>query len=296
MPRLKWPATLTPRTFYADDQIEMRRDELRRHIARRTVPIPADLAGHRLALRFYEGIARGGPNNRAESLLYLDGVPYHGLDGNHQIVFLPEALCQQGTFSIAVQAWSGWSTWDTLYWRDPDLIWFDLETDALAYDFDAICRTGKLLDANSLARVELVSIGEQAMRALDWTHPGSDRFYDSVRAARAITAEGLAQLKGRESPKPTVTHVGHTHLDVAWLWTLDNIKLKTTRSWASALRLMEEYPDFAWIQSQPQLYKYVKETQPEIWEQVKQRIADGRWEADGGMWVEADCNITGGEA
>ncbi|HYF90666.1 MAG TPA: hypothetical protein VD969_00330 [Symbiobacteriaceae bacterium] len=68
-----------------------------------------------------------------------------------------------------------------------------------------------------------------------------------------------------------MNHIGHTHLDVAWLWTLGNIKLKTARSWSSALRLMEQYPEFRWIQSQPQLYKYIKETQPEIWAQVKQR-------------------------
>src|SRR5262249_46471026 len=153
-----------------------------------------------------------------------------------------------------------------------------------------------ITDRDSLARAVMVRLGEEAMRALDWTEPGSERFYASVRAARAATTLGYQRLKRQEGIKPTVTHVGHTHLDVAWLWTLDNIKLKTARSWASALRLFEQYPDFVWIQPQPQLYKYIKETQPELWDEVKRRIAEGRWEADGGMWVEADCNLTGGEA
>src|SRR5205823_2430678 len=145
-PRLKWPAHLTPRTFYADDQLEMRRNELRRYVARAAVPVSpvrfydgevvqgadiaagfhtpgcddsdwrpiqpgervfreadqlvwlranvavtAELAGKSLALRCGEAIARGGANNLAESLLYLNGEPYHGLDGHHRLVFLPEA-------------------------------------------------------------------------------------------------------------------------------------------------------------------------------------------------------------
>ena len=345
-PRIKWPADLTPRTFWAEERLRQQSAELRRYVARDRVPVapvrrhagaltteaagadyddagwaeirpeerladradqlvwlrarvtvPAHLGGKRLALRFGEGIARGGHNNQAESLLYLNGRPFHGLDGNHRLVFLPEAMCRAGsTFAIAIQAWSGWSRFDTLRWEAPELIWFDTQTDALAYDFDALVRTLLVMDRDSLARAEMVALGEAALRALDWTEPGSERFYASVRAARALTSAGFERLKGQEGIKPTVAHVGHTHLDVAWLWTLDNIKLKTARAWASALRLLEQYPDFVWIQSQPQLYKYIKETQPELWAEVKRRVAEGRWEADGGMWVEADCNLTGGES
>jgi alpha-mannosidase len=345
-PRIKWPADLTPRTFWAEERLRQQLTELRRYVARDRLPIapvrrhdgdlppeaaaadfddsawpviraeerlaaradqliwlrasvtvPAGMAGERLALRFGEGVARGGHNNQAESLLYLNGRPYHGLDGNHRVVFLPETLCRDGsTLSLAVQAWTGWSRFETLRWEDPELIWFDGETDALAYDLDALVRTLLITDRDSLARAEMVHLGEAALLALDWTEPGSERFYASVRAARAITTAGFERLKGQEGIKPTVAHVGHTHLDVAWLWTLDNIKLKTARSWASALRLLEQYPDFVWIQSQPQLYKYVKETQPELWAEVKRRVAEGRWEADGGMWVEADCNLSGGES
>ena len=345
-PRIKWPADLTPRTFWAEERLRQQSAELRRHVARDRAPVapvrrhdgaltseaaaadyddagwaeirpeerlaeradqlvwlrarvtvPEHLGGKRLALRFGEGIARGGHNNQAESLLYLNGRPFHGLDGNHRLVFLPEALCRAGsTFAIAIQAWSGWSRFETLRWEAPELIWFDTQTDALAYDFDALVRTLLVMDRDSLARAEMVALGEAALRALDWTEPGSERFYASVRAARALTSAGFERLKGQEGIKPTVAHVGHTHLDVAWLWTLDNIKLKTARAWASALRLLEQYPDFVWIQSQPQLYKYIKETQPELWAEVKRRVAEGRWEADGGMWVEADCNLTGGES
>ncbi|HWI65452.1 MAG TPA: glycoside hydrolase family 38 C-terminal domain-containing protein, partial [Symbiobacteriaceae bacterium] len=264
---------------------------------RAVLTVPEGLGRKPLALRFGEHIARGGHNDMPEALLYLDGRPYHGLDRNHREIFLPAELCEAGrTVSLAIQAWSGWRQYDSLYWQDPELIHFDAETDALAYDFDAVLQTVRTMEKTSHLRVELLNLVEAAMQAIDWTAPGSDRFYASVRDARAVMAEGFERLQRSEPLKPIVNHIGHTHLDVAWLWTLGNIKLKTARSWSSALRMMEQYPDFSWIQSQPQLYKYIKQTQPEIWEQVKQRVAEGRWEADGGMWVEADCNLSGGES
>ncbi|MGE5675390.1 MAG: hypothetical protein ACM3XM_16190, partial [Mycobacterium leprae] len=263
---------------------------------RAAVDVPAELAGKQLAVSFPNAVARGGHDNQAESLLFLNGRPYHGIDRKHTVILLPEALCQ-GSFHMAIQAWAGRrEPVRELLWQPPQLVWFDAETNALAYDLDAIRRSAKVLEKTDARRVELLKLAEQAMLVLDWTFPGSERFYESVRAARAITSEGLRRLEGTEALKPTVTHIGHTHLDVAWLWTLDNIKLKTARSWASALRLMTEFPDFKWIQSQPQLYKFIKETQPELWEQVKRRVADGHWEAEGGMWVEADTNLSGGES
>jgi alpha-mannosidase len=264
---------------------------------RAKLTIPADLGGKRLALRFGSHIANGGHNNMPESLLYIDGRPYHGLDRNHRVIFLPAELCETGrSVNLAIQAWSGWREYENLLWQDPELIHFDDETDALAYDFDAIYRTLKELDDTSAAKVQLLTLSEAVMAELDWTHPGAEAFYASVGRARAATQQGFEQFKRIDALKPIVNHIGHTHLDVAWLWTLDNIKLKTARSWSSALRTMEQYPEFKWLQSQPQLYKYIKQTQPEIWAQVKARVAEGRWEADGGMWVEADCNLSGGES
>src|SRR4029079_9632816 len=98
---------------------------------------------------------------------------------------------------------------------------------ALAYDFDALVRTLLVMDRDSLARAEMVALGEAALRALDWTEPGSKRSYASVRAARALTSAGFERLKGQEGIKPTVAHVGHTHLDVARICAVDTLTRKT---------------------------------------------------------------------
>ncbi len=62
------------------------------------------------------------------------------------------------------------------------------------------------------------------------------------------------------------------------------------------LKLMDEYPGYKFMSSQPQLYAFLKERYPELYEKVKQRIKEKRWEPEGGMWVEADCNLTSGES
>jgi alpha-mannosidase len=89
---------------------------------------------------------------------------------------------------------------------------------------------------------------------------------------------------------------GHAHIDVAWLWTLGQTRRKAGRSFHTVMRLMEQFPDYRFTQSQPQLYDYIRQDYPELFENIKQRVAEGRWETIGGMWVEADCNLSGPES
>jgi alpha-mannosidase len=93
-----------------------------------------------------------------------------------------------------------------------------------------------------------------------------------------------------------MTASGHAHIDVAWLWTLDQTRKKTARTFHTVLRLMEQFPEYHFTQSQPQLYEYIREDYPQVFEAIKVRIAEGRWEPIGGMWVEADCNLSGAES
>lgn len=102
--------------------------------------------------------------------------------------------------------------------------------------------------------------------------------------------------KMEKSSPVTVTCIGHTHIDVAWLWQLKHTREKCARSFSTVLRLMEMFPDYTFLQTQPQLYEYIKNDYPEIYEKIRERVAEGRWEAGGGMWLEADCNLTSGES
>jgi alpha-mannosidase len=95
---------------------------------------------------------------------------------------------------------------------------------------------------------------------------------------------------------PEVIATGHAHLDVAWLWPLWRTQQKVAHTVANALHLMERYPEYRFSMSQPQVYAFLKHDDPELYARLKQRVADGRFEPVGMMWLEVDCNIASGES
>ncbi len=94
----------------------------------------------------------------------------------------------------------------------------------------------------------------------------------------------------------TALAIGHAHLDTGWLWPVRESIRKCARTFSSQIALMEKYPDYVFGASQPQHYLFVKEHYPALYEKIKQFVRKGNWELQGGMWVEADCNIISGES
>jgi alpha-mannosidase len=116
-----------------------------------------------------------------------------------------------------------------------------------------------------------------------------------------------AELAIRDSPKEgirdvpldpshRITAVGHAHIDTAWEWPIREAKRKVARSWSTQLALMDEHPDYVFAASQPAQYAWIKESYPDIYRRIKEKVAAGQWEPVGAMWVEADCNLPSGEA
>ncbi len=117
---------------------------------------------------------------------------------------------------------------------------------------------------------------------------------EEAAAARALLAPELARRGG--DPALTVSALGHAHIDLAWLWPIRETIRKGARTFSTALRMMERYPDYVFGASQPQLYQWMKDFYPNIYAQVKARVAEGRWEVQGAMWVEPDANVPSGES
>jgi len=117
-----------------------------------------------------------------------------------------------------------------------------------------------------------------------------------VTDALATLRGELMALAQRFPAQGLLAASAHAHLDVAWLWPLAETRRKAHHTFASVLALMERYPDFHFTASSAQLYDYVQTADSELFEQVRTRVADGRWEPIGGMWIEPDCNLTSGES
>ncbi len=102
--------------------------------------------------------------------------------------------------------------------------------------------------------------------------------------------------KPANASDPEVVAVGHAHIDTAWLWPVRESVRKCARTFSSQIGLLKEYPEYIFGASQPQHYAFVKEHYPTLYAEIKEMVKEGRWELQGGMWVEADCNLISGES
>lgn len=314
--------------------------------------LPPAMEGCRVAGLFDFGETGGGNTNGFESLLYVDGHPYQGVDGNHQEVLFTgkEGRPVRLTFLL----WTGLEGGGphrTFYHqcRQAEVGYLHEKTDEFYYLAKSVTETLRVLPEDDVNYAGLKAALDRALLCIDWdsgetwasdghdfgeiwtasnghstgetwttgdghdpggtwttsgsqgtgeTWAGTAReqagFYASVGQALEVLTEELSRME--KQTDVTVHAVGHTHIDVAWLWRLKHTREKAQRSFATVLRLMDEFDDYVFLQTQPQLYQYIKEDCPEIYEGIRQKIREGKWEPDGGMWVESDCNIPSGES
>ena len=159
---------------------------------------------------------------------------------------------------------------------------------ALQYDYEVVHELLLHLPESSAHAARLRhALGQAAKILTNFTE-------DEARIARNLLAPALSMHSG--NPSFAIVAVGHAHLDLAWLWPIRESIRKCARTFATALHLMERYPNYVFGASQAQQYAWVKDHYPDLFERVKRRVDEGRWEVQGAMWVEADINLPGGES
>ena len=251
---------------------------------RRTVAIPPEWSGRPVVLLL----------DMYEALLYLDGEPFHGLDTNHdEILLTPKARTNQ-TFLLAIEAYSGRKN-DLNKVHRSELAVIDPNAKALFSCLTTLHELEEMYEHGSQDSKTIRELIRRTLVFLKYFKPGSEEYPNAI--SRAYTFLMNAVENEPQTTLPGLVHlVGQSHLDVAWLWNLNETKKKCGRTFSTALRLMDEFPHFKFSQSQAILYELTKENYPSLHKQIKQRVVEGRWEPVGSMWVEPDCNIPNGES
>ena len=170
---------------------------------------------------------------------------------------------------------------------------------SLYYDIRALFETAKIADTNSLRRAKILKGLSMALTGVSFNVDLSESAaYDELEKQAAEASRQLAPLLAlRNSASiPSIYMAGHAHIDHAWLWPIEETERKTARTFINMIRFMKEYPEFIFIQSQPCQLEIVKKEYPEVFKEILAAAKNGNWEANGGMWVEADCNVTSGES
>ena len=113
---------------------------------------------------------------------------------------------------------------------------------------------------------------------------------------------GLARLEselaplGSKSARHQVHVIGHSHIDMNWLWTWADTDNVIYRDFKNVLALMEDYPELTFTHSQPATYEHIRQRAPELFDRTVEMIKQGRWEPATLTWVEGDTNMASGEA
>lgn len=230
-----------------------------------------------------------------ESLLYVNEQPYQGVDTFHNEVIFSDMDSERVRLSFLV--WTGLGSAENIskYYhqiKQADLAYLHEATDELYFYAEAITKTIELVEENDTDRTDLILALDRAFYEIDWDE--NEYFFESTKKALQVLKSELADKPKNSSI--TVYGVGHTHIDLAWLWRLKHTREKAQRSFSTVMHLMEQYDDYIFLQSQPQLYQFVKEDNPELYARMKEKIKENKWEPEGGMWVEADCNLISGES
>ena len=171
-------------------------------------------------------------------------------------------------------------------------IW-DEDAYQLYMDVQTLLGLLEVVDLSSLRAAKIAEALERFTLTVD--------FEQDKEARQASYREASRQLRpvmeaGNGSTQPVFYAVGNAHLDLAWLWPMAETHRKTSRTFAAQLRLLEEYPEYKFLQSQPASYEMCRKYYPELFERIREAIGKGQWIAEGAMWVEPDTNMASGEA
>ncbi len=225
-----------------------------------------------------------------QGLLYLNGRMTQGFDTNHTEAYLDDDTdyTMHNYFYIGL-------IHDMIDLK-MELRKIDKRIEKLYYDLYVPYDICLKLDTNSNEYIKMMDVLERCANIVDMREIYSDSYYKSIEDASAFMDKYMYEDLCSTDGKPIVNCIGHTHIDIEWQWTRAQTREKIQRSFSTAKALMEKYPDFRFMLSQPELYRYLKEEAPEKYQELKDLVKEGRWEPEGAMWVESDCNLVSGES
>ena len=260
------------------------------------VSIPNSMAGQHVRALVSTAATDIWNTDNPQMMAYVNGKFAATLDMNHAFVDLADAAKGGEEIELAFYAYSSSFTGNftgTNFFH-LDLAVYRDEAVRLYYDMKPIFEAADLLGEDDLARIEAFKALNACVNCLDLRKPGSEECFLSMERAAAYLEKHYYEAR---TPHPVTVHsIGHTHIDVAWKWPLRQTRQKAVRSFETVLNLMDRYPEYKFMSSQPQLYEFVREEAPGVFARIKERIKEGRWEAEGAMWLEPDCNLSSGES
>lgn len=233
-------------------------------------------------------------------LVYIDGVLVQGCDVNHTTVKLD---ANKKEFDLYLYMYTGVPNPDCFtgdyspieFICSLSIITVDKLCEKVYYDMNVLYDILSYSDENTLEYKNLLSALTDMMNIIDIKEIGSEEYYKSLEKCSEYADKEVYGKMCKDS-YPKVICIGHTHIDIAWMWTVGQTREKVQRSFSTVISNMKRYSDFKFMSSQAILYEMIKQECPQLYEEIKKAVKEKRWEVEGSMWVEADCNLISGES
>lgn len=247
-----------------------------------------------------------------ECVAFVNGEVYGALDKEHKEITLSESAVSGDIYDIALEVYAGhgplYTTRTVLpgeeckefadnilqkETKDGEIGIFDDKLFSLLMDVKVLFNLMQNIDENTM-RYKMIAKGLKKMCTVIDIEAKDEEFFKQMDIAKEILKPLLLCENGTSAP--VAYSVGHSHLDLEWVWTVNETRRKTARTIGNQLRLMEEYPEYKYVQSQPWILETVKNEYPELYKKVKDAVARGQFIPEGATWLEMDTNIPSGES
>ena len=257
-----------------------------------------------------------------EALVFKNGKPSgmfdvcddmtHGNEKLHRYFLITEKATAGETIQLAIEGYAGnftpgnhpFMTQGDAYpsnqireYRGMRIISLNEKIDSFLTELNLTVQLYKFLDDSN----EIKWRAGNALENIYALLPQKPEYYDDDFIFEQIDkcSEIINELKSyKKAPAefPFVGICGHSHLDTAWLWPVEETKRKAARTFSNALNIMERHPSYSFMQSSVLYLYWMKKYYPSVFEEIKKRTKNGQWQPNGGSWVEPDCNIPSGES
>ncbi len=251
-----------------------------------------------------------------EALLWVDGMPFgtfatkivYTSHGNHYCDMIKANAKAGDKIEIALEYYAGHLypgchpnetfpiTDFTFPYNGIDICIKNYTVQDFYFDLCSVIEIAKELSKDSFRRgdavntlLEVFKICDMSVDVSDW-----DDIMETITEASPILKEFLSKKNGDSAPEAAI--IGHSHMDTAWLWHVGETQKKCCRTYANQLNLMEQYPEYKFVQSSACHSNFILKNYPELFKRIQKAVAEGKYEPNGGVWVECDCNITSGES
>ncbi|HHX11540.1 MAG TPA: alpha-mannosidase, partial [Clostridiales bacterium] len=250
-----------------------------------------------------------------EGLLWVNGKPFGNFSsklivqshGNHYCNMLKQKADSDETIEIALEYYAnhyiiGTKPFEVNPKKDFAITYHGVDICIknkgvwdVYFNLRIVNQMTKVLDHNSYRRAKLINVLMEVHKIVyyDMESVEKEEFYDCLAKANTLLLEVLQDKNSVTTPY--AGFIGHSHMDTAWLWDQSETLKKCARTYSNQISLMEQYPEYKFMQSSAYHSAIIKEHYPELFEDMKKMIVEGRYEPNGGVWIESDCNIPSGE-